>query len=192
MKRQIRNGVFETNSSSIHSIAIPRECEPAKYVSFHIGEFGWEWDEADAADYLYTAIYLNSETESDAKEKIERLKDILNKHGIDYHFGKAKTSTHKYGDEDYFYLDNGYIDHGRELSGFVEELLNDEDKLVRFISGGLVFTGNDNCAREEDGFVERNQEYLDHYDWRTKKRTYIKNEYYMSDHEDYEWYEKGN
>ena len=60
MKRQIRSGVFETNSSSIHSIAIPRSCKAVDSVSFSIGEFGWEWDEADAANYLYTAICLNS------------------------------------------------------------------------------------------------------------------------------------
>ena len=58
--RQIRNGVFETNSSSTHSIAIPRSCNNINYISFHIGEFGWEWEEANPADYFYTAIYSTS------------------------------------------------------------------------------------------------------------------------------------
>ena len=34
MKRQIRTGVFETNSSSTHSIAIPKKCEKADYMFF--------------------------------------------------------------------------------------------------------------------------------------------------------------
>lgn len=35
MKRQIRNSVFETNSSSTHSIAIPKNGGTPNYVSFH-------------------------------------------------------------------------------------------------------------------------------------------------------------
>ena len=72
MKRQIRRGVFETNSSSTHSIAIPKRCTKTNYMSFNIGEFGWGWDEVDPADYLYTAIYELAETEDEAKEKIEK------------------------------------------------------------------------------------------------------------------------
>lgn len=56
---QIRNGVFETNSSSTHSICISKKPVDADgcHVDFHFGEFGWENDDADVADYLYTAIY---------------------------------------------------------------------------------------------------------------------------------------
>ena len=86
---QIRKGVFETNSSSTHSIAIPKDCKPVNSIRFNIGEFGWEWREADAADYLYTAIHYIADTESDAQEKIERLKNILDEHGITYHSQKA-------------------------------------------------------------------------------------------------------
>ena len=75
MKRQIRSSVFETNSSSIHSIAIPRNCKAIDSVRFNIGEFGWEWDVADAANYLYTAICFNSDSESEVNEKIKRLKN---------------------------------------------------------------------------------------------------------------------
>lgn len=37
--RTIRRGVFESNSSSTHSIAIPKNCDETNYISFHIGEF---------------------------------------------------------------------------------------------------------------------------------------------------------
>lgn len=192
MKRQIRSNVFETNSSSTHSIAIPRDCKPTNNVFFYIDEFGWEFRQVNAANYLYTAIYELSETESEAMEKIKRVEDILNERGISYHFGSVKSQTwyDKYDDKYYFSLDNGYIDHGNELKEFVEELLNNGDKLVRFISGGLVFTGNDNS--DNYGFISRNEEFIEDYDWHTGKSTKIKNEYYMSNHEDYEWYYKGN
>lgn len=192
--RQIRNGVFETNSSSTHSIAIPRSCNNINYISFHISEFGWEWEEANPADYFYTAIYETSESVHEVEEKTERLKDILNSYGIEYHFGEAKTHIwhNDYNNKDYLSLDSGYIDHGSELTDFVDELLNDGDKLVRFLSRGLVFTGNDNSDAEERCFIERDQEFLDGYNWDTRQEFKIKNPYYMSNHEDYDWYWKGN
>ena len=47
MKRQIRQGVFETNSSSTHAICISKDHDTSKLklpdsVSFDHGEFGWE------------------------------------------------------------------------------------------------------------------------------------------------------
>ena len=191
---QIRNSVFETNSSSTHSIAIPRSCDNVNYISFHIGEFGWEWAEVDPADYFYTAIYETSGSEDEVKEKIEKLKNILDERGIKYHFGKVKYHIW-HGDrtnKDYMSLDYGYIDHGNELTDFVDELLDDGDKLVRFLSMGFVFIGNDNSDTEERCFIERDQEFLDGYDWETRQSFKIKNPYYMSDHEDYEWYYKSN
>ena len=190
MKRQIRSSVFETNSSSTHSIAIPNICGISNYMSFHTDDFGWEFRQVDAADYFYTAIYETSETEVEATEKIELLKNILHKNGIDYYFSRPKTHTSTYENEDYFYLDDGYIDHGFELKDFVDELLNNETKLLRFLSGGLVFTGNDNS--DGHGFISRDEEFLEDYDWRTKTTTREKNKYYMKNHEDYEWYYKGN
>jgi hypothetical protein len=194
MKRQIRNNVFETNSSSTHSIAIPKKCETPSNISFYTGDFGWSFSEVDAVNYFYTAIYETSETETEVLEKIQKLKDILESHGVEYHFTTPRTHTwhSDYNDKYYFCLDDGGIDHGYELKDFVDELLNDEDKLLRFLGGGLVFTGNDNSDTEERCFIKRNEEYLDDWDWSTKQRFKVKNPYYMSDHEDYDWYYKGN
>lgn len=191
--KTIRSNVFETNSSSTHSIAIPKNCSEINNISFYIGEFGWEWDEADPADYFYTAIYVTSNTASEVAEKLEKLTDILDAHDIKYHFGEART--HIWNSDngiDYISLDNGYIDHGGDLRAFVDELLNDGDKLIRFLSEGLVFTGNDNCYTEQRGFVERDTKDFEDYDWHTKMTSKIENPYYMEDYNNYEWYWKGN
>ena len=187
--RQIRNSVFETNSSSTHSIAIPRSFDGMiGRICFQIGEFGWGWDAVDPADYFYTAIYETSETLAEVNEKVSKLKDILDSNDIEYSFDEVECKEYN----GYLSLDYGYIDHGYELKDFVDALLNDGDKLVRFLSCGLVFTGNDNSGTEERCFINRDEEYLDDYDWRSKQTFKIKNPYYMSDHEDYEWYWKGN
>ena len=183
--RQVRNCVFETNSSSTHSIAIPRSgCAPS-YVSFHDGEFGWSFDEVDAADYFYTAIYDVSETLAEAEERIAKLTDILNDYNIEFDFSEVNCE-----DYDGWLSHDGYIDHGGELKDFVDELLDHGDKLVRFLGSGLVFTGNDNS--DCDGFVDRTTEFIENYDW--SSRTWVKHEnpYYMSNHDEYEWYYKGN
>ena len=182
---QVRSSVFETNSSSTHSIAIPRSSGFPNYMSFNIGEFGWSFDEVDATDYFYTALYTTSETMEELEEKMERLKNILRSYDIEADFAYVEC------EERNGWLDHsGYIDHGYELKDFVDELLNNGDKLVRFLSGGLVFTGNDNS--ESNGFITRNEEFIENYDWRS--RTYYKerNPYYMSNCDDYEWHYKGN
>lgn len=192
--KQIRRNVFETNSSSTHSIAIPKRCEAPSSVDLYIGEFGWSFDEVNAADYFYTAIYETSDTESELQEKLEKLKNILGAHDIEYHFARVKHHTwpSDYNNKEYLSLDDGYIDHGYELKDFVDELLNDENKLLRFLGGGLVFTGNDNSDTEQRCFINRDEEYLEGYDWDAHKTYPIKNPYYMSNHEDYDWYFKGN
>ena len=182
---QVRTGVFETNSSSTHSIAIPRDCSVSGYMSFHVGEFGWSFEEVDPMDYFYTALYTTSETMTELEEKMERLKDILRLYDIEADFAEVEC------DERYGWLDHdGYIDHGDELKDFVDELLNNGDKLVRFLSGGLVFTGNDNS--ESNGFISRNEEFIENYDWNSRTHYREKNPYYMNNCDDYEWHYKGN
>lgn len=190
--KTIRHNVFETNSSSTHSIAVPKSCSEVKNITFHVDDFGWGFEEADPADYFYTAIYATSDNEELVNEKLSKLKTILEERGISYKFMPVNTHTNTYLGTEYFYLDNGYIDHGGELGDFVDELLEDGDKCVRFLSEGLVFTGNDNADSEKRGFVERYSKYLETYNWHNKKWENIKNPYYMENHKDYEWYDKGN
>lgn len=177
--KQIRNGVFETNSSSIHSIAIPKSVDRnISYASFGFDDFGWSFEEVDHLDYLHTAIYVVYA--DSAKEKIEKLVDVLKRNDIEFYFSKPKYD--EYG------FDSGYIDHGYELKSFLETLFNDEDLLIRYINGGRVFTGNDNSDYKEMAFVSRDEPTYEEIDWNTRKCTTYDNPYYMGD--EYQWFYK--
>ena len=184
MKRQIRSNVFETNSSSTHSIAISKA--PAaigKSIYFGIGEYGWENGSADPASYLYTAIlYVYSPEE--AEEKIENLKRILDEYDVSYEFEEPKYWTSPSGE--YSCLDNGYIDHGDALGNFLNAILNNEDLLMRYLFGNsTVYTGNDN---QDEGLSRCDIAKAEYYDWDQKK--WVLNPYH--DSENYEYFYKGN
>jgi hypothetical protein len=184
MKRQIRSSVFETNSSSTHSIAISKAPVIAygKYIYFGIGEYGWENGTANTANYLYTAILYVYSSEV-AEEKIEHLKRILDKYDISYEFEEPEYWISSDGSA---YLDNGYIDHGCELTDFLEAVLSNEDLLMRYLFGNsTVYTGNDNQDHEPSGCNISSAEY---YDWGASK--WVANPYY--DPENYEYFYKGN
>ena len=85
--RQIRNGVFETNSSSVHSICIQKDKNITlpNSIYFYTDEYGWEFDCVNTASYLYTAI-LSTYDKDEAEEKIKQIKTVLDKHSISYDF----------------------------------------------------------------------------------------------------------
>jgi len=194
--RQIRKGVFETNSSSTHSIAIPKT-HAEKYpnvIHFGIGEFGWEFEEVDPADYLYTAILAYYTKPSEREEKLNELKAALDAHDIRYTMDKP-AFWHSEG-SDAYYLDNGYIDHSSELGDFLNAVFASPETLLDFICYGLVFTGNDNSDDEERIFVFRDcPTYTeDHFnsatrDWTSEEKL---NTYYKEEYNNYDWYEKWN
>lgn len=147
--RQIRNGVFETNSSSVHSICIQKDKNITlpNSVYFGIGEYGWEFDRVDTASYLYTAI-LSTYDKDEAEEKIKQIKTVLDKHSISYYFEEPAYHNSEYGS----WLNNGYVDHDYCARDFIDAVLNDEDLLLRCLFGAAscVYTGNDNSAEQDD------------------------------------------
>lgn len=181
MKRQIRSSVFETNSSSTHSIAISKS--PAvigKRIYFGIGEYGWENDTADTADYLYTAIL----EQDDWIDLLDRLKEILDKHSIKYKFKEPRWR--KSEDGNYTWLEYGYIDHSGEARELIFALLDNEDLLMRYLFGdSAVYTGNDNQDHVPNGCNIADAEY---YDWEADK--WVSNPYH--DPINYDYYYKGN
>lgn len=140
--KQIRRNVFETNSSSTHSICISKApVKVGKHIHFRIGEYGWENDCVDTADYLYTAIL----EQRDRDELLERLKNILDSHSIEYEFEEPVYRTSS--DGTYKWLDYGYIDHSGETRDFIDAMLSNDDMLMRCLFGdSCVYTGNDNSS----------------------------------------------
>ncbi len=149
MTIKIRKSVFETNSSSTHSICIAKEgsFDVPSEIHFEFGEFGWEYDRFDStwekASYLYTGLFAN-----ERHEDIERIGDMLREAGVAVTFqdpGKPTVS----GDWRY-YPDSGYVDHSDELKEFLDAVVSDSGSLMRFLFSGLSFiiTGNDNSEHD--------------------------------------------
>ena len=185
----IRYNTFETNSSSTHSLAVPKKVEhiPSD-VRFHFGDFGWGLEDGiDPADYLYTGILTNSQ---EIREKyLPKLKEALERNNIKAKYANYELSNYEWDGKTKYYVssDYGYVDHGEDLEYFLEWLFEDDNRVLRFISDGLVFTGNDNDD-ESPYFINRNKKAL--YDCETGEDR--PNPYYMENCDDYDWFYKGN
>lgn len=156
MKKIIKQGLFETNSSSTHSICICTDdklLKDMKYpekLYFGIGEHGWEFETLktaeDKANYLYTAILYIYDKKT-ASEKVNKLYDWLNDIGVQAEFEKPK-----YWNNDY--LDNGYVDHGYELIDFINSIFRSPKLLYRYLFSeySYVAKGNDNSDIDVGGY----------------------------------------
>lgn len=138
---KIRKNVFETNSSSTHSICITKTNNllaiPEKVV-FKLAYFGWEKeiysDTEHKASYLYSAIkeiekYDNKEK---ARKWLDFIGETLLKNNVDYEFI----------DDEKFYG----IDHVYDLVDFIDAVCHSEKRLLRYLFSveSFVITGNDN------------------------------------------------
>lgn len=193
MKRQVRRGAFETNSSSTHAICITKNeyrHSLFSHIDFETGEFGWENGEYDSlyskASYLITAIL--SFDKDNADENLQKLKDILDSNNIEYTLPKLKVDSWEYGGKTRYYYDiDGYIDHSGETEDFVNDVLSDSDKLFRYLFGdSMVITGNDNS----DGFNDRM--YINEGEEKTSWGTYTNYGDLKPEFDNYEVYMKGN
>lgn len=179
--KQIRNNVFETNSSSTHSICISKApVTIGKHISFYIGEYGWENACVNIADYLYTAIL----EQNDSDELLNELKSILDSHSIEYEFEEPEYSYSKDGTSKW--LEYGYIDHSFEAREFIDAVLSDDDLLMRCLFGdSRVYTGNDNQDDSPAGCGIAQDKYYD-----SDSKTMIDNPYHDEEH--YDYFYKGN
>lgn len=151
MKKQIRKCVFETNSSSTHSICISKEPVVlsdinGKVVSFTHGEFGWEestyHDLWSKASYLYQAICDLYPEGKDRSNVLDQLYSTLSECGVTCDFEPAK--------KDRWGFEEGYIDHGCETYEFVNAVLHSKNRLLRYLFGNsFIQTGNDNTYYED-------------------------------------------
>jgi hypothetical protein len=168
MKLQIRQGVFETNSSSTHAISVakylPEDWNQSYKVpeKVHFGldrEFGWEYatyeDTESKAAYLWLII---CDMHSDAKD-LDKLKEVrayiekvLYNAGVkevSFDMGSYKECT--WSGDGSLYLDHsGYIDHSDEAYDFAKALLENDEMLLAYLfdCDSCVATGNDNSDEE--------------------------------------------
>lgn len=144
--KTIRNKLFETNSSSVHTLAISKDNSKVNIrpLESHCnGDYGGDTeyyhDPNDKFDYLIVAlrIYKNYENEED----YNKLLDIL----YDYHVPFK-----------IIYDDTGSIDQPCELTeDIIPNLLSDPDKLIRFLfnDDSYLRTGcDDNCYIDDLNF----------------------------------------
>ena len=143
MKIKIRRNVFETNSSSTHSICITKsnrsisDCtEKYENVNFVTGEFGWEneiyKETASKATYQYTAIAeLGNCNMINKKKCIDFITKTLFENNISCTFTEG----------DYY-----YIDHCGELVDFVNSVCHSQKRLLKYLFSdeSFIITGNDN------------------------------------------------
>ena len=161
---KIRQGCFETNSSSTHAIIVAAEkVEPLYFsVKFDIGEFGWEHDVLDSPDekasYLYTAACELSD-----HDVYDELVEKLAPYGVScYSTNRAQFKEY----EGHKYLDNGYVDHSDECREFVDYMMADPERLVSFLFSdkSYVVTANDNCDDIDELWYEGKIHKADEYD----------------------------
>lgn len=149
--RQERRGVFETNSSSTHSICIaskrPAELKYPSRLFFRCDDFGWErkylYDPEDKAAYLY-ASFLELYSRKKASEVMAFITDVLYSVGV-----KCEFETPVYWQfNGEFYIQNAGVDHcgSDDHRKFVDLTTGNERRLLRFLfsADSFVITGNDN------------------------------------------------
>lgn len=150
--RQERRCVFETNSSSTHSICIAtnRNTElvrPAK-LCFRCDYFGWGrgrlTDPEDKAAYLY-ASFLNLYSRERAQEVMAFIMETLDSVGVECEFETPEYRN--YGGRE-FYVQNADVDHcgNGDHQRFVDNTTSNKGRLLRYLfsNESFVLTGNDN------------------------------------------------
>lgn len=149
---EIRNNMFETNSSSVHVLVIPKDTNidiPHK-VFLSGGEYGWSSDtDYDTLNYFYQACL------DKGREELEKFFNYLKRKGVEeIHAPEINWVKSEWNGREYEYAENnsGYIDHGNEIP--LDELFANESLLDRFLFGdSFIKTGNDNsdyCPDEND------------------------------------------
>lgn len=148
--KQIRRSVFETNSSSVHSISIIKSVDqysiPQRIEFDNDSQFGWEvetYSDANSkANYLMSGIACSAKDQETLNRNVKLLFDALESWGVKHNAPSFEYNT--YGGSGWFSF--GGVDHAGELEEFVEIVLNDRNLLYNFLFGreSVIATGNDN------------------------------------------------
>lgn len=112
---QMRKCVFETNSSSTHSVCITTNRNTTlcfqNHVNFRCGDFGWEWKRLDTVEdkaaYLYSSMLCLFD-KKEVQRATTKITDMLYRFGITCSF--EEPGYVDYGGC-FQYCENASIDH---------------------------------------------------------------------------------
>ncbi len=153
MKINIRHNVFETNSSSTHSISINNSVKSIYdtlipdtdgVIRLTGGEFGWEWESYN--DPMTKANYCAMD-QCNHKTNLDMLVEVIKEHT-----GAVDVDVSNI---------NGYVDH--QSVGTSHDAFVSKETLKNFIFSpeSWLFTGNDNSSAPPNFYdVEFGIEYL--------------------------------
>jgi hypothetical protein len=147
MKKLIRNSVFETNSSSCHSISIGESdvydsVIPSDdgVITLHPMDFGWEQkrynDPYTKMTYLW--IYINEWCGKDEEEFMETFQRVVCEHT------GASSVIMKPNEGVSAWKRNGYIDHQSVEDNDYHHLFYDDKLLKQFIFDPVSWLETDN------------------------------------------------
>ena len=142
--KSIRSGVFETNSSSSHSITISPAIDGLYdtitpdsngIITLQGGRFGWEWERYIDAETKanYAGIYALNYSKTD--QLIEVIKEHTGAKEVRLNFSTDWSGSH-----------HSYIDHQSSDTAAKAFTSNQTLKDFLFSPKSVLFTGNDNDA----------------------------------------------
>lgn len=146
--KNIRLNVFETNSSSTHSISISKSSDgvyetlPVKNGKVVLvgGEFGWEWEKYNDAvtKANYAAVFASGND-----SLVKMLTDVIKKHTGAKEVQFKFSSDYNSSTETWAYIDH---QSGPGEEGAAHEAFKNKNSLKEFIFNpdSWLFTGNDN------------------------------------------------
>ena len=147
---KIRRGIFETNSSSVHAIAVStgtnlKDLDMTSYNKNNLDHkileikgtnFGWAFCEYTNPNELISYLYTACSKLNRLQEFKEKVLGWLDEENIAYRVIE---------DDDYH-----YIDHVEETKEFVDYVLKNKKHLLNFLFGNsFIETGNDNDSMYE-------------------------------------------
>ena len=156
MSIKIRKALFETNSSSTHSITIQDKGDFTSIkhdglITLSGGEFGWEWERY--TDPLTKANYCAVYAKQYGKpEDTEMLKEVM-----EQQTGAAIEISAQ--NEEYEKPHYSYIDH--QSDNVAAKAFESTESLRSFIFGlnSVLFTGNDNSSEPPNFYDAPSTEY---------------------------------
>ena len=169
---KIRRGMFETNSSSVHSIVI--DVSGTAHViedafEIHGDEYGWGFQTLetpqDRACYLWQALWCCSPYGQDKPDDLDQWKEkiaawVPNATFVDV--DEDERNNIERDDDDFYFGWYPGIDHGGELQEMLYEFWEDDELLGAYLTGdnSHVVCSNDN--EDSFGFYYPNCDYIEY------------------------------